>query len=105
MRFNVPSTVVYSSGQRPSSVNTRSPRPTPRDRRTFAKRAVRRASSAYVTVETVSSRATQISAVLPARAQAACRSTASWAMLRPPPGSPVSSARACDQVKAEQVAS
>ncbi|GAB2784118.1 hypothetical protein GCM10027073_16100 [Streptomyces chlorus] len=99
--FSVPSTVVYNSGQRPSRVNTRSPRPTPSDRRAFAKRAVRRASSAYVTVETESSRATQRRAALSAWSDAACRSTASWAMLSPPPGSPASSVRAWAQVKSE----
>ncbi len=43
--FRPPSTAMYSSGMRPVSTKTRSPRRTPRVRSTLAKRLVRRDSS------------------------------------------------------------
>ena len=103
--FQVPSAAKYSSGILPVRAKIRSPFFTPRPRSTLAKRLERRDSAAKLKSREAPSLPSQRMAMRPARSPRAWRSTASCAMLRPPPGSPCSSPRAWSQENAAHTAS
>ncbi len=102
--LSVPSTATYNCGTRPMRLKTRSPGAMPMLRNAFAKALVRRCRSAYVTSVSPPCLPKQRSATRSPRPATTCRSTASYAMLNPPPGNPSSHCSADSQVKSARAA-